>query len=156
MKTGRRDALRLLVVGLPVVVFLGREVRAAAAPVRRRGGGPAFPELAPGTRLGSCSVIRVGAVFEGAAPVTLGAPDGSTFAVEVLRHDPAAPGIAKAGSLDVFLNNRGSGKTPSVEQHGLGAMALARWLAQRESSGHPVPDLLTLPQRARLLGTARR
>jgi hypothetical protein len=88
--------------------------------------------------------------------VTLRAPNGSTFEVEVLRRDPGLPGIGRAGSLDVFLNNGGTGATPSVEEHGLAAMALARWLAQRESLGHPAPDLLTLPQRARLLAAARR
>jgi hypothetical protein len=53
------------------------------------------------------------------------------------------------------MNNGGKGSTATIEEHGLGAMALAQWLAHRETLGHPVPALLTLRQRAPLLAAAR-
>jgi hypothetical protein len=81
-------------------------------------------------------------------PVLLRAPDGSQFGVDILRHDMRSPGVARGGQLAVYLNNGGKGAKASEEEHGLGAMALAGWLARRESAGRPVPALLTLTQRA--------
>jgi hypothetical protein len=114
-------------------------------------GSSVLPELRPGLRLGRCVVVKVEAVTAGAVPVILRAPGGEQFAVDILRHDRTTPGVSHGGRLAVYLNNNGSGRTASVEDHGLGAMALARWLALREAGGHPVPALLTLRQRLPLL-----
>jgi hypothetical protein len=81
-------------------------------------------------------------------PVLLRAPDGSQFSVDILRYDRKSPGVARGGRLAVYLNNGGRGDKASVEQHGLGAMALAAWLSRREARGCPVPSLLTLRKRA--------
>lgn len=116
-------------------------------------GCPALPELRPGLRLGRCTVVKVGAVSAGAVPVVLRTPGGDQFAVDILRHDRSTPGVSRGGALAVYLNNNGSGRTASVEEHGLGAMALARWLALREAGGRPVPALLTLRQRLPLLAS---
>jgi hypothetical protein len=110
-----------------------------------------LPELVPGLRIGSCTVLKVGEVVAGGIPVLLQAPNGSQFGVDILRHDRRTPGVARGGRLAVYLNNGGTGGTASNETHGLGAMALAGWLARRESHGCPVPSLLTLKQRAPLL-----
>ncbi len=112
-----------------------------------------LPELRPGLRLGRCTVVQVGAVSAGAVPVVLRTPSGEQFAVDILRHDRSTPGVSRGGALAVYLNNNGSGRTASVEEHGLGAMALARWLALREAGGRPVPALLTLRQRLPLLAS---
>jgi hypothetical protein len=106
-----------------------------------------FDELV-GKRLGRCTVVRVDPIVAGAVPVTLRTDGGSEFEVDVLRHDPETPGVARAGSLAVFVNNGGSGDKATIEEHGLGAMALARWLEQREALGQPLPALWTLRQRA--------
>jgi hypothetical protein len=108
-------------------------------------------DLAPGTTLGSCRVVRVGHVLYGGVPVTVAGSDGREFQLDVLRHDPEAPGVARAGSLDVFLSNGGSGDTPTVEGHGITAIALANWLLERQRRGLPVPALLTIRERAPLL-----
>jgi len=108
-----------------------------------------LPELFNGMRVGRCVVVSVGPIEAGAIPVVLKAPDGSVFGLDILRHDPLAPGVSRAGSLAVFLKNGGSGRTASVEEHGLAAMALGKWLARREAMGRPVPPLLTLRDPAR-------
>jgi hypothetical protein len=113
------------------------------------------PELFTGMKVGRCSVVSVGPIVAGALPVVLKAPDGSVFAVDVLKHDRFSPGVSRAGSLAVYLNNGGSGRTSSVEEHGLAAMALAKWLARRESLGRQVPLLLTLRERAPMLAAPR-
>jgi hypothetical protein len=113
------------------------------------------PELFTGMRVGRCVVVSVGPIVAGAIPVVLKAPDGSVFGVDVLKHDRFSPGVSRAGSLAVYLNNGGTGRTASVEEHGLAAMALAKWLARRESLGRPVPSLLTLRERLPLLAAPR-
>jgi hypothetical protein len=109
-----------------------------------------FDDL-PGTRVGRCKVVRVDPVLAGAVPFTLAAPDGVEFRVDVVRHDAETPGVARAGSLAVFMNNGGTGTNPTVEEHGLGAMALAVVLERLEAGGRPVPELVTFRQRVPLL-----
>ena len=77
-------------------------------------------------KVGRCVVVSVGPVVAGALPVVLKAPDGSVFGVDVLKHDRFSPGVSRAGSLAVYLNNGGTGRTSSVEAYGLAAMALAK------------------------------
>ena len=113
------------------------------------------PELFVGMKVGRCVVVSVGPIERGAVPVVLKAPDGSVFGIDVLKHDRFTPGVSRAGSLAVYLNNGGAGLKDSVEEHGLAAMALAKWLARREALGRPVPSLLTLRQRAPLLAVPR-
>jgi hypothetical protein len=108
----------------------------------------ALPELHPGLRIGRYTVVKVGEVVAGGMPVLLRGRDGSQFGVDILRYDRRSPGVARGGRLAVYLNNGGKGEKASVEEHGLGAMALAAWLAKREARGRPVPSLLTLRERA--------
>jgi hypothetical protein len=108
-------------------------------------------DLKGGTPIGRCTLVAVGPVVNGGIAVTLRSPRGETFHVDVLGRDPGAPGIARAGSLAVYLENGGAGATATDEDQGLGAMALARVLAQREKAGMRVPVLLTIRQRAPLM-----
>jgi hypothetical protein len=105
-----------------------------------------LPELAPGMRFGRCTLVAVGPVEAGGVPLTLRASDGTTFGVDVLRHDPACPGVARAGALSVYMRNGGTGRTSTHEEHGLAAMAVARLLADRPLGREPAP-LLTLRER---------
>lgn len=111
------------------------------------GGSPPFPELMPGTRLGPCTFVRVQPVEQGGVPVVLRDPHGRDFVVEVHRHDARAPGVARAGSLAVYLRNGGDGATRTEETHGLGAMALASRLEARERAGGCVPRLASIVER---------
>jgi len=110
---------------------------------------PTVTDLPAGTPLGPCKLSRVLQVERGSLPVVLEDPRGQTFVVEVHRHDPRAPGVARAGSLDVYLRNGGDGATRTDESHGLGAMALADLLAARERAGRPVPRLSSIVARWR-------
>jgi hypothetical protein len=158
MSFTRRDALQALMIA-PVLGVLGvvRSARSAGqsggrAPVLDGARQPApFADLAAGTRFGECVLVQIGSVERGAVPITLRAPGGETFRVDVLRHDEATPGIARAGSLGLYLANGGTGRKPTDEQQGLAVMALAGVLANREAVGGAVPKLLTLREREPLL-----
>lgn len=101
----------------------------------------------PGMQLGPCRLVKVLPVDNGALPFELEDPSGARFIVEVHERDASVAGLRPAGSHDVFLRNGGSGKTPTHETHGLGAMALATLLAEREAAGRPIPPLATIVER---------
>lgn len=158
MRSTRRDALKAFGVTLAVATVGGVETlaRAAAAEpqVPARKTAPAndaehpFADLT-GVQFAQCTVKEVGRVEEGTVPVTFADSQGKSFIVDVLRHDPGSPGVARAGSLAVYMKV-GRTRRPTREEHGLAAMALAAELAGRESAGAPVPRLLTLNERAAL------
>ncbi len=112
--------------------------------------------LVPGLAVGRCSVVRCGPLRAGSLPVELRDPGGRVFAVDLLRHDAATPGVARARSIGVYLRNGGRGSAATVEEHGLGAMALARLLAKREAAGVKLPRLATLREHAALIENADR
>jgi hypothetical protein len=156
MNFTRREALQALVMA-PVVGVVrtawGR-VPAGAEGAALDAAAPSdapFADVRPGAKVGQCVVVRIGSVQHGVVPIVLRASDGGTFRVDILRHDDATPGIARAGSLALYLANGGSGGKQTDEEHGLAVMALARLLAAREASGKPVPRLLTLRERSPLL-----
>jgi len=103
-------------------------------------------------QVGRCTLVAVRPIKAGGVPVVLATPSGRTFHVDVLRHDPATPGVARGGSLGVYVRNAGGGTRATDEEHGLGAMALAQLLAKREAEGRPIPALLTLREHTRQLG----
>ncbi|HEY3820992.1 MAG TPA: hypothetical protein VGL81_27700 [Polyangiaceae bacterium] len=130
----------------------------AVAAVRSAGGtdpdtgdtGPlAEAGLKPKARFGTCEVVSLASTPDGAVNVRLSDSSGQAFDVELLAYDAHVPGVARAGSLSVYLNNRGGGTKATVEEHGLAAMALASHLARREAAGGKLPALPTLSDRAR-------
>jgi hypothetical protein len=100
-----------------------------------------------GTKLHTCTVVQAATTDDGAIAVTMTASGGDRFDVELLGHDAQTPGVAQAGSLAVYMHNRGRGVTATVEEHGLAAMALAAHLASREAAGATLPSLPTLNER---------
>jgi hypothetical protein len=103
--------------------------------------------ITAGTKLHTCTVVQAATTDDGAIAVTMTASGGERFDVELLRHDAQTPGVAQAGSLAVYMHNRGRGVTATVEEHGLAAMALAAHLALREAAGATLPSLPTLNER---------
>jgi hypothetical protein len=101
----------------------------------------------PKARFGTCEVASLEKTTDGAVNVHLVDSTGKPFEIEILAHDPRTPGVARAGSLAVYMKNRGRGTTGTVEEHGLAAMALARHLARREASGVKLPVLSALLER---------
>jgi hypothetical protein len=108
--------------------------------------------LAAGASIGGYRVRAVHVARFGAIPVVLETPAGEAFQVDVLRRDAdgAVLGIANTATLSVFLVNGGDGRTTTVEQEGLGAMALADALAPREGHAELAATLLTFRDRGRL------
>ena len=129
--------------------LLGTAGLIAAVTVVRKGEAAekAPPQPTPGMKLGPCTLSRALPVERDALPFELRDPSGDLFVVEAHLHDPATPGIARAGSLDVFLVNDGDGTTPTDEARGLGAMALASVLAAREKAGAAIPPVVTITER---------
>ncbi len=100
-----------------------------------------FGPLQPGTMI--ANELRIDAIHgvrAGAIPVVLSKGE-RRFAVEILRHEiGSADPIGRAGSLALFLVNRGDGGTVTPEDVGLGVMALAHALEGRLREGASAPD----------------
>jgi hypothetical protein len=127
---------------------LGRPLRAVAPAAPQEQSIALFGELRAGAQLDRWSIVDVERVAAGGIVVTMATQTGERFQVDVLKRDDAALGVAQTRSLSLYLVNGGDGRLASVEEHGLGAMALGAWLDARETSGAEVPQLLTLRERA--------
>jgi len=102
-------------------------------------------------------VVAVHATRSGGIPVVLETRAGVQFQVDILRRDASATatnGVATTQSLAVAVHNTGNGSVATVEEQGLGAMALAAALSARETAGVPVPQLLTFAERAQMFPNA--
>jgi len=145
---------------LPLVGGLVGKRRAPARPASGRASGGAgagraadgrvdayFGELKAGGRIAQWTLVSVGGIEAGAIAVEMATAQGERFVVELLRRDPALPGVAETAQVGLYLRNFGAGRRRSVEEHGLGAMALAQALAAREAAGAPVPPLVRLRDR---------
>jgi hypothetical protein len=109
-----------------------------------------FGPLQPGSSVDRWQIVAIRGVQMGAIAVVMATAAGARFQLDVLRRDRAAgapAGVGNSPSLSVFVSNRAQGNTATDEEQGLGAMALADALAQRESEGATVPALLTLGER---------
>ncbi len=104
--------------------------------------------LAVSQRVGRWTIVAIHPVRFGAIPVVLEGADGERFQLDVLRRDtrPDVPdGIGHTDTLSVYLSNRGNGGKVTHEEHGLGALALAKAIDDGQVT---VPnDLLTFAQR---------
>jgi hypothetical protein len=147
MRVTRREAfLGLGTVGAAVTIggAMGSADGAVDAHVVRGLHSTAVPA---GTKLHESTLVRVLDERDGAVPIVLADRDGAEFEVEVMRFDASMPGVARAGSLAVYMNNGGNGDTATHEAHGLAAMALAARIADREARGATVAKLVSLAER---------
>jgi len=107
-----------------------------------------FGPIAAGTTIGDRWVVeQVHGVRAGAIPVLLRTQDGTRYAVEVMRRADGSGAIDGTERVEVFLSNRADGSTPTPEEQGLGAMALAAALRSREADGALPPALHTHAER---------
>ena len=145
-----------------VVGMLGAVGAAGAlgveAPAFARGAALVDP-IAVGARFGRWKVVAIHEVEEGALRVDVSGEDGHVFVIEILARDPSPlapqPPAATEG-LALYVRNGGDGWSPTVEEQGLAAMALAQVLAS-QGKGAAVSGLLTHGERvvshgAKLLG----
>lgn len=148
---GLRRRHWLVVVPAALVVAGVASYRLLRSPTRGAGEPNAFPALVPGMELGRWTLIRVHPMHLGAVPVILETETGQRYQIDVVARDPAGPaGVADTERLSLFIVNSGTeagddGQRPTDEEQGLGAMALARVLAEQE-----LPEgLLTMRERQR-------
>jgi hypothetical protein len=81
-------------------------------------------------------ILEVGPVERGVIPVAMQAADGSRFLVEIAGRSAGGPRpVAETRRYALYLANGGDGNTATVEEHGLGVMALAAALRSREAAG---------------------
>lgn len=112
----------------------------------------AHPLLAPlgvGSRLGRWTVQKVDASEGEVLAVLFEDAQGATFQLDVCRRDDSesaarAPGQSR--HFSVFVANEGDGSTPTHEDHGLCAMALAEVISGNEGGVSP-HTFSTLSQR---------
>jgi hypothetical protein len=155
----RRRFLKGLVIGGGVMVAAGSGLFlpwSRRALRRRPGAAPSpavlafFGDLRPGTKIGRSTLTAIYDVTAGIIPVLMVGPDGQPFEVHVARRDPEGPRpVAETADLALYLANGGDGKASTVEDHGLGVMALRDQLLRREGEGAAPPTLLTLRERSR-------
>lgn len=105
--------------------------------------------LQVGSALGAWTVVGMTAVRAGAVTVVLANQQGDSYPVDIcLRDDgsdaPAPP--ARTALYDIFVANEGSGSTPTHEDHGLAAMAVAEVVRANEH-GARIDGLSTQRQR---------
>ena len=110
--------------------------------------GPELGGVAPGARIDRWQVVAVHPVRFGAIPIVLATDDGRRYQVDVLARDDDGPaGVATTEHFSLYVANQGDGAMPTDEEQGLGALALARELADYEARAAELPELLTLRQR---------
>jgi hypothetical protein len=152
----RRRFVSLVVTGAAAPVVLSKVAaaqplagaRALFAPLCTADGVlEAYPGLRPGTRFGRWTVVELLDPRRGEIPLVLATSGGERFRVDVLRRDPAAPGVANTTALSLYLCNQGEGCQATREEHGLGVMELARVL--EDGAATPRLPLLTLRERNR-------
>lgn len=95
--------------------------------------------LPPGTRIARWIVAAIEPLHRGAVGVVLHTVDDARhrFRLEILARDSsplAARPPAETQHFAVFVRNGGDGWSPTVEEQGLAAMALAAWIARRETA----------------------
>jgi hypothetical protein len=93
--------------------------------------------LVPGARLISWEIVAIEPLAQGAVRVALRGESGATFSVEVLARDasPLAPKPpAQTDKFALYVSNGGDGRTPTAEEQGLAAMALAQIVASNEAA----------------------
>lgn len=157
MDEGRADGIgRRTILGGVAAVAAGaiacdreQAPASASAPALPPEAEALFRDLQPGTKVEQWTVVAVHPVRHGALPVVLAGADGQRFQVDVMAIDPGGPlGVANTKTLSLFVANRGDGDTPTDESQGLGAMALAAALGERETAGVEPPTLVTFAKRA--------
>ena len=116
------------------------------------GVGDASDLLAPlttGSMLGAWHVTGLSEVRHGALTVRLSDAAGATFYLDVCARDVGlgahAP-PARSECYDIYLSNHGKGADPTVEDHGLAAMALSEILRANENRVR-LDGFLTLRER---------
>lgn len=89
--------------------------------------------LAVGSKAAGCTLIRIGELAHGAIGLVLTDRSGRDFGVEICARDPDSPrSPAETDKFQLYVVNEGDGSLPTVEEHGLAAMAIASLIRKNE------------------------
>lgn len=103
--------------------------------------------LTVGMKLGGCTLNKIADVTHGALGILLSDSQGHAFSVEVCARDEASPpSPAETEKFQLYLVNEGDGSIPTVEEHGIAAMAIASAIRRNEREVD-ASAFLTLRQR---------
>jgi hypothetical protein len=92
-----------------------------------------FGDLRAGSTIDRWTLVQIADVHAGCIPVLMATADGSRFQVDIAERDPEGPkGVAETEKLALYLVNGGGGNASTIEEHGLGVMALAAELRKHE------------------------
>ena len=123
-------------------------VLSSEAPAFARGAELADP-IQVGSRFGRWKVVAIHDVEDGALRVDVAGEDEHVFVIEILARDPSPmapqPPAATEG-LALYVRNGGDGWSPTAEEQGLAAMALAELLAS-QGRGAAIAGLYTHGER---------
>jgi hypothetical protein len=153
MAQSRRSFIKMAMAAGGVAAAVGAGVFLPSYLQRKKGGAGAavlalFGDLRPGTKIDRWTLVEIADVRAGCIPVLMAAPDGTRFQVDIAARDSDGPKpVAETNTLALYLVNGGGGTTSTIEEHGLGVMALAAALKQREQSGAVAPQLVKLRER---------
>jgi hypothetical protein len=92
--------------------------------------------LSEGAHLLSWQVVAIDPIEMGAMRVRLRGESGATFGIEIMARDrsPIAPRPpAQSEHFALYVSNGGDGRSPTVEEQGLAAMALVQIVARNEA-----------------------
>lgn len=156
----RRGALTMTAAGAALAVIPRAATAAVDDPVAPAASSQlslAEQLIAPlrvGSELGSWRLHSMTDVRTGAITVSLSDEKGQTYPIDLCLRDDA-PGAAvppaRTTFFDVFAANGGKGDTPTLEQHGLAAMALAEVIRSNEHHV-TVGGVMTQQDRIRTFG----
>jgi len=141
----RRSVVGLLSVATMVSAASREEGASGTGPARDPDRDPRA--LRAGVAFGRWVIAEAHPVELGAMRVEVLGRDGERFGLDVVARDPGSPRPpAEVGELAIYLCNGGDGWSPTVEEHGLAAMALASLLERRGATAK-LPGLLSQAER---------
>lgn len=94
--------------------------------------------LGPGARLARWTLVAIEAPAQGAIALVLSAGDDHLFRLEILARDRsplAARPPAETEHFAIFVRNGGDGWSPTIEEQGIAAMAVATLIRRNEAPG---------------------
>jgi hypothetical protein len=111
--------------------------------------GEALLGLSLGDRLEGLRVVALPQPWCGSLPVLARTPEGRLLQIDVLRNErPSDEAVASTEHHALYLSTGATAGTATIEQWGLGVMALRDQIARREAEGARFPALLTRRERA--------
>lgn len=103
--------------------------------------------LTVGSKVAGCTLVKIGALAQGAIGLVLTDRSGQQFGVEICARDEGSPrSPAETAKFQLYVVNEGDGSLPTVEEHGIAAMTIASVIRKNEAAVE-TSSFLTLEER---------